>query len=43
VACAAALVDHGLPILELDGQYSDEVTAYLDEQRNQIKASSSKT
>ena len=33
VACAAALVDHGLPILELDGQYSDEVAAYLDQQR----------
>ena len=37
VACAAALVEHGLPILELDGQYSDEVSAYLAEQRAKLK------
>ena len=36
VACAAALVDHGLPVLELDGDYSDEVSAYLAEQRSKL-------
>ena len=34
VACADALIDHGLPILELDGNYSDEVSAHLAEKRS---------
>jgi ankyrin repeat protein len=39
VACAAALVDYGLPILELDGNYSEEVSAYLARQRSKARDS----
>lgn len=33
VECARALVDHGMPILELDGQYSEEVEQFLAAER----------
>lgn len=40
VGCAKALVDHGLPVLELDEHdYSDEVAAFLDTERAKLKAS----
>jgi ankyrin repeat protein len=33
VGCARTLVDHGMPILELDGQYSEEVEQFLAAER----------
>ena len=38
VACARALVEHGMPILELEGHYSDQVTAFLAQARDQLKS-----
>lgn len=37
VGCAKALVDHGLPILELDGDYSEEVAEFIVEERTKLK------
>ena len=37
VGCAEALVAHGMPILELEGQYSEEVTEFLDEARARLE------
>lgn len=36
VGCARALIDHGLPIRELSGDYSDEVAALLDAERARV-------
>lgn len=36
VGCAHALIDHGMPILELDGQYSDEVERFLAAERARL-------
>jgi ankyrin repeat protein len=36
VGCASALVDHGMPILELNGHYSDEVEAFLAAARDRL-------
>jgi hypothetical protein len=33
VGCARALLEHGLPLRELDGEYSDEVAAFLEAER----------
>jgi ankyrin repeat protein len=33
VGCARALVAHGMPVLEIDGQYSEEVAEYLAAER----------
>jgi hypothetical protein len=33
VGCAKALVEHGLPVLEMDGDYSDDVAAFLATER----------
>jgi hypothetical protein len=38
VGCARALVEHGLPVLEIEGDYSEEVAAFLEAER--AKASS---
>lgn len=38
VACARALVDHGMPILDLDGQYSDAVEQFLAAERVKLQA-----
>lgn len=37
VGCAAALLAHGMPILELNGEYSDEVSAFLALQRSELQ------
>lgn len=36
VGCAQALVDHGLPILEITGDYSDEVATFLAAERDRL-------
>jgi ankyrin repeat protein len=39
VGCAKALVEHGLPVLEMDGDYSDEVSAFLAEEQAKAEGS----
>ncbi len=34
--CARALIDHGLPVLEVDGDYSDDVAAVIDAERSRL-------
>jgi hypothetical protein len=36
VGCARALIDHGLPILELDGDYSEEVAGFSESERKRL-------
>ena len=36
VGCAKALIDHGLPILELDGDYSEEVAEFIESERKRL-------
>jgi len=36
VGCARALLAHGTPILELDEEYSDEVSAFLAQERSKL-------
>ncbi len=38
VGCARALIDHGLPILELDGDYSEEVAEFIESERKRLGA-----
>jgi ankyrin repeat protein len=38
VGCARALVDYGMPILDLDGQYSDAVEQFLNAERAKFRA-----
>jgi hypothetical protein len=38
IGCARALVDHGLPVLELEGDYSDEVATFLEAERTKLRA-----
>ncbi|MFM2124646.1 MAG: hypothetical protein RL328_1097 [Acidobacteriota bacterium] len=38
VGCARALVEHGMPILELDGDYSTEVAEYLAAERARLSS-----
>jgi hypothetical protein len=33
VGCAEALVEHGMPVLEIDGDYSEEVAEFLAAER----------
>ena len=35
--CARALIDHGLPVRELSGDYSDEVAAVLATERSRLE------
>ncbi|HVJ26381.1 MAG TPA: hypothetical protein VM493_02530 [Vicinamibacterales bacterium] len=35
--CARALIDHGLPVTDLDGSYSEEVAAVLAAERARVK------
>jgi hypothetical protein len=37
VGCARALVEHGMPILEIDGDYSDEVGQFLASERARLQ------
>jgi len=37
VGCAKALVEHGLPVLEVEGGYSDDVAAFLDAERAKLR------
>lgn len=37
VGCARALVDHGMPILEIEGEYSEEVAEFLAAERRRLE------
>ena len=38
IGCAKALIEHGMPILELDGDYSTEVAEYLAAERTRLSS-----
>jgi ankyrin repeat protein len=40
VGCARALVEHGMPILELDGDYSEQVAEFLETERARLREAS---